>query len=315
MIADLTADLADSGVPLSIHDAAWALYVTDDDDAVLSQLAAGFVEKALLDGDYPGRALQAQGLRFSQRIHEDENHTLELTRPLLVADTGQHTAATNLPALMRNRRCGLVLRTWDPAALVWWKRSYFGVSVQPAALRADGGKAVEQVFHATLRMRAERMAEAEGSGPEPDLSLLSTGELRYVDGAGSVTLYTYNGGELQAVDASLLEGRATVDFDSEPGAILFQFDGTLALRLDADGLHAVSLDFTGPTYGTGTRLEFWVNGTRRATLQADGTFIAPNVADTDPEDDSAMRFLGAGGGVLLALGPTAVYAPDFSDDL
>jgi hypothetical protein len=315
MTADLSADLLDSGVPLSIHDATWALYATDDDDAVLAQLGAGFVEKVLLDGDYPGRALQFQGRRFSGRIHEDENHTIELTRPLLVAATGERTAATNLPALMRNRRCGLVLRTWDPAELVWWKRSYFGVSLQPSRIHADGGKSVEQVFHATLRMRAERMAESEGSGPEPDLSLVSTGELRYVDGSGSVTLYNYNGGEFQPVDEALLAGRATVDFDGTPGAILFRFDGTPALRLDAGGLHATSFDFTGPTYGTGTRLEFWVNGTRRGTLQADGTFIAPTFTDTDPEDDSAMRFPNDAGIVLLALGPSSVYAPAFGDDL
>lgn len=319
MTADLAADLADTGTPLSIHDAEWALYAVDANDTVLSQLAAGFAERMGLDGEFARKPLLIQGAKFSRVWHDDESHTIDLHRPVFIEALPERRAAFNLPSAMRNQRCGLVVRWMDAESGVWWKRSYFGVSLQPVKVEGDGGGGDgghhrRQIMHATLRMRAERMAEAVGSGSIPGMNLVSTGEVRYLSGAESLTLYTYTEDAFTPADETLLATRAQIDFDGTPGAVVIGFAGTPALRLDADGAHAKAFDASGPTYGTGTRLEFWVAGVRRATLQADGTLVAPSLLDGDPEEDSAMRFTNPAGDALLSIG-AACYAPGFSDDL
>lgn len=315
MAADLTADLADNGTLLSIHDAEFALYATDASDAVLSQVAAGFMEKVVLDGEFTRRALQYQGGKFSGEHHEDESHTIEYHRPVFVEAREERQAAINVPDLVRNRRCGMVVRWKDAASGLWWKRSYFGVSLQPVRVEAMGSEPVKSLAHVTVKLRAERMVESQGSGGIPGMGLVSTGEVRYIKGAENISLYTYFQNLFLPVDAALLATRAVIDFDApSAGQILLSFSGVPALRLDDAGLHCRSLDGTGPTYGTGERIEFWANGVRRATLQADGTFIAPGITDGDPVEDAAMVFMSTGEHPLLSIG-ALIFAPGFFDDL
>lgn len=312
MEADLSAGLEANGKAITVHEADWVLWSTDASDNVLGQIAAGNAERIALNGEFAHRALHYQGAKWSGEWHEDESHSIEIFRPVLLQAMSGRQAAINLPTPQRNQRCALVTRWWDAQAAVWWKRSYFGVTQQPAKVDGDGGHIQRQAMHAELRMRAERMAESKGSGTLPAMNLLQAGAVVWINGSETLTLYTYDGG-FAPVDPSLLAGRAQIVQGADE--CLIQFAGVTRLRASEDGVHVSALDGSGPTYGTANpRLEFWVNAVRRCTLGGDGTLTTPSLTDANPGEDSAMLFTDMAGRLLLGIGAT-VTAPSFSDDL
>jgi len=305
----------------TIFEGEFALYEASGDTPSSEVFIGGYAEKMAFAGKYGEVLFQYQGDPVEQVRHVSQGYEFEIVNPMGVRVVGAAQAVPSSPIAAFNRNYIFVVAWWDSASGAWIKHSYFGVTLQPA--RTEGSASGSHghggpAMHQTLRFRAQRMAEEVNVGAKPALTIADTGEVRYISGSETVTLYTYSGDRdasvFTPVDPSLLTGRAQMDQAADGLAI--SIGGTLALHASEDALLVHSF-LDGQTFSDSVpRLEFWLNGTRRGSLTQGGQLVALAFMDADsaPADATALRFQDGSGRWLFSLGVAAV-APSLGDTL
>jgi hypothetical protein len=276
------------------------------------------------DGSFGEAQFQYQGAPQEVTRHISERHRIEIMnamsvqmRPLLLARLGG-------PGDTFNRQYILVV-AWQSATPgddgAWMKRCYYGVTVQP--VKGDGtaasnahGQSGGPAMHQVIRLSAQRLVQSAGTGGA-DLGVSNFGEVRYISATENLSLYAYNadGASFTPTHPALIAGRAEIVQDE--GDVDITIGGTLALRATLSGGLLVHAAMDGQTFAdTVPRLEFWMSGTRRATLTQAGMLVANSFNDnpTAPDDSTALRIQDSGGNWLFTLG-ASVTCPEYSDAL
>jgi len=153
----------------------------------------------------------------------------------------------------------------------------------------------------------------------PQAGQAAVGEVVHVAADGTRTvLYTYLGtGSLgtfaPAVEDAVLASLGRLDV-STPGEVLVKFGSTVALRMEAGGVHYTTLVTSAPDGWGGRRIELWVGGVVCVVICPNGTVAARNFNDGEPDVAPVMAFRN-GGEPVLQVSALALWAAGFSNDL
>jgi hypothetical protein len=261
------------------------------------------MERVVFSGEFASRAIQRQGVSYSDDYHESEVYGIDLEFPLLV-DGGQRV----LPVNTRNREYVLVVLWKDDRCAGWFKRTYRKVRIAP--VREDGDAGARKPLGCSMRLRAAILdPEIYGTGAAPALTVpLVSGLLKYRSADGFTSdIYSYGEGLFTRVS----EGYVELDV-STPGVIEISVNGELALSAAPGEVSVKSLVGTGATYGAGDVVEFWFDGRRLASLSEDGVFYAP--AFTNAAFSGNVMGIGNGSS-YFTLGIGGCSCAAFNDEL
>lgn len=180
------------------------------------------------------------------------------------------------------------------------------------------GRGIEEIWDTTIG--GQRLLNTVLVRARPDAEQAAVGEVVHVGADGLRTvLYSYVGtGSLGTftpeVEDAVLSSLGRLDLLSATGEVLVKFGSTVALRMEAGGVHGVTLVTSAPQLWDGRRIELWVGGVICAVIFPNGTLAARSYHEGEPDVGPVLAFRN-GGDPLLQVSALALWAAGFSDDL
>lgn len=304
----------------TVFQADFALYQARGGAALGQVFLGGPAESITFGGNFEGVEFERQSEEDPETRHTRQSHEIEISNPLVVQRRADPEVARtgSVDDLAFNQQYILVAAYWDIVSLAWMKRTYYGVTAQPARVTgtgATGGRSGHggPVMTQTLVFRAQRMTLQSGYGAKPALTPGHSGAICYTAADEDLALWRWDdvAEVFIELDSALLTGRASLT----PGAsgTELAIGGTVRLSASASGVLAPAY-VDGQTFDdTVPRLVFRADGRRLASLSATAlTALAFVESPTQPDDDAALHFFTTGTPVwLFSIGAQGITAPGF----